>query len=76
MKTTLIKEILVSQPDGRDVTVHGWVRTKRETKNLIFLQINDGSCFASIQVTLDRDAGIDPAILDELKKATTGALSV
>ncbi len=73
MKTTLIKEILVSQPDGRDVTVHGWVRTKRETKNLIFLQINDGSCFASIQVTLDRDAGIDPAILDELKKATTGA---
>ena len=46
MKTTLIKDILVSEPDGRDVTVYGWVRTKRETKNLIFIQVNDGSCFA------------------------------
>lgn len=73
MKTTLIKDILVSRPDGRDVTVYGWVRTKRETKNLIFIQVNDGSCFASIQVTFDRDTGIDNAVLDEIKKCTTGA---
>lgn len=73
MKTTLIKDILVSQPDGRDVTVYGWVRTKRETKNLIFVQVNDGSCFASIQITFDRDTGIEPRILDELKRITTGA---
>lgn len=73
MKTTLIKDILVSQPDGRDVTVYGWVRTKRETKNLIFVQVNDGSCFASIQITFDRDTGIEQSVLDALKKATTGA---
>lgn len=73
MKTTLIKDILVSEPDGRDITIYGWVRTKRETKNLVFIQVNDGSCFASIQVTLDRDAGINAETETELKKMGTGA---
>lgn len=73
MKTILIKDILVSKPDGREVTVHGWVRTKRETKNLVFIQINDGSCFASIQITLDRDEGISAETEAALKKITTGA---
>jgi len=73
MKTTLIKEILVSEPDGREVTIYGWVRTKRETKNLIFIQINDGSCFASIQITLDRDKGISAETEAELKRISTGA---
>jgi len=73
MKTTLIKDILVSAPDGREVTIYGWVRTKRETKNLVFIQINDGSCFASIQVTFDRDKGISAESEAELKRITTGA---
>ncbi len=73
MKTTLIKDILVSEPDGRDITIYGWVRTKRETKNLVFIQINDGSCFASIQVTLNRDEGISAETEEELKRITTGA---
>ena len=51
MKTILIKDILVSNPDGHSVEIYGWVRTKRDSKNLVFLQINDGSCFASIQAT-------------------------
>ncbi len=75
MKTQLIRDILVSQPDGRTVTVRGWVRTKRDSKNLVFIQVNDGSCFASIQITYNRDddspaaAGIESA----LKRITTGA---
>ena len=73
MKTTLIKDILVSEPDGRDITIYGWVRTKRETKNLVFIQINDGSCFASIQVTLDREAGLSAETEAELKRIGTGA---
>lgn len=56
---TLIKDIFTQKPDGQEVAVYGWVRTKRETKNLIFIQVNDGSCFASIQLTFDRDKGID-----------------
>ena len=34
MKTPLITEILTLQGDGREITVCGWVRTKRESKNL------------------------------------------
>jgi asparaginyl-tRNA synthetase len=51
----LIKEILSLPPDGREVTVRGWVRTKRELKNLVFIEVNDGSCFRGIQCTFDRD---------------------
>lgn len=73
MKTQRIKEILVSEPNGHEVTINGWVRTKRETKNLVFIQINDGSCFASIQVTIDRDKGISAETEAEIKKISTGA---
>ena len=69
---TLIKEILTQKPEGQEVAVYGWVRTKRETKNLIFIQVNDGSCFASIQLTFDRDKGIDAQTEKELSRITTG----
>ncbi|MDR3284317.1 MAG: asparagine--tRNA ligase, partial [Treponema sp.] len=55
MKTPLIKEILALTPDSREVTVSGWVRTKRESKNLVFMHVNDGSCMSSIQLTFDRN---------------------
>lgn len=70
---TLIKDILTQKPDVQEVSVYGWVRTKRETKNLIFIQVNDGSCFASIQLTFDRDKGIDAQTEKELSRITTGA---
>ena len=70
---TLIKDILMQKPDGQEVAVYGWVRTKRETKNLIFIQVNDGSCFVSIQLTFDRDKGIDSQTEKELSRITTGA---
>lgn len=73
MKTQLVKEILVSEPDGRRVTIYGWVRTKRETKNLVFVQVNDGSCFASIQITFDRDLGVSAQTEAEIKRISTGA---
>ena len=67
----LIKEILSLKPEGQLVTVRGWVRTKRETKNLIFLQVNDGSCLSSIQVTFLQEG--DAALSSVLKQITTGA---
>lgn len=70
---TLIKDILTQKPDGHEVSVCGWVRTKRETKNLIFIEVNDGSCFASLQLTFDRDSGVDTQTEQELKRITTGA---
>lgn len=76
MKPTLIKDLLTSAPDGRTVTVCGWVRTLRDSKNLVFVQVNDGSCFANIQLTFDRNAPSEGADLssinNELSKVTTG----
>ena len=38
-------------PIGTEVTVRGWVRTRRDSKaGLSFLQVHDGSCFDPIQV--------------------------
>ena len=87
MQHTLIKDILVSKPDGKTVDIYGWVRTKRDSKNLCFIEVNDGSCFASIQLTFDREStsanqnasvhgtehGACKLIENELKKITTGA---
>ena len=75
MKPILIKDLLTSAPDGRTVTVCGWVRTKRDSKNLVFIQVNDGSCFANIQLTFDRSnpQGADANnIENELKRINTG----
>jgi asparaginyl-tRNA synthetase len=38
-------------PVGGEVTVRGWVRTRRDSKaGLSFVNVSDGSCFATIQV--------------------------
>ena len=42
-----IKEILALEGDGRQVTVEGWVRTKRDSKGVSFIAVNDGSCMAN-----------------------------
>ncbi len=43
----------VRRPDavGREVVLHGWVRTRRDSKaGFSFIELNDGSCFGNIQV--------------------------
>lgn len=77
MVPTLIKDLLSSSPDGRNVKVCGWVRSIRDSKNLAFIQVNDGSCFANIQLTFDRNSPSNNAnvnnIEETLKKLNTGA---
>ena len=38
---------------GKSVTVCGWARTVRVSKNIAFLELNDGSCFKGLQVILE-----------------------
>ncbi|MCL2664727.1 MAG: asparagine--tRNA ligase [Defluviitaleaceae bacterium] len=38
---------------GMRVTVGGWIRTARDNKNFGFIEINDGSCFACVQIVAD-----------------------
>lgn len=69
MKRIKIKELLLSHLLGESVCVKGWVRTKRESKGVAFVAVNDGSSLSSIQVVVDVEQ------FDELllKKVSTGA---
>ena len=69
MKRTKIKYVLRGKV-GETYTIKGWVRTIRDQKKFSFLEVNDGSCFSSIQVIAD--AGID-GYEDSIKDITTGA---
>jgi asparaginyl-tRNA synthetase len=46
----LIAEILSSKPLDKTIEICGWLKTKRETKDFSFLELNDGSCLASLQI--------------------------
>ena len=39
--------------DGKEVTVNGWIRTVRDMKAFGFIELNDGSCFKSVQIVLE-----------------------
>jgi len=55
MQRTKISEIYAHQSDfdGKSVTIGGWVRTIRDLKNFGFIELNDGSCFRSIQIVFE-----------------------
>jgi asparaginyl-tRNA synthetase len=66
---TLIKHALAATEPRDAITLAGWVRTRRDAKGFSFLELNDGSCFASIQVVAD--AGIPG--YERIAEFTTGA---
>jgi len=50
---TLIKHVLSSNEPKEAVIVKGWVRTRRDSKGFSFLELNDGSCLANLQIVVD-----------------------
>lgn len=50
---TDVVDVLQKVPVGTEVRIWGWIRTARASKNLVFVQINDGSCLADLQVVMD-----------------------
>jgi asparaginyl-tRNA synthetase len=69
MKRKKVKNLLANPVPGEKVLVKGWVRTKREIKNVAFVALNDGSTINNIQVVVD--ISLFPA--DFLRDITTGA---
>ncbi len=55
MKREKIKEILKNGKPGAKSLVKGWVRTKRASKNVTFININDGSAIFSLQIVADTE---------------------
>ena len=56
MKHIDIKEIYTN-PEylDKDVTVCGWVRTSRDSKNVAFIELNDGTSLRHLQIVLDKN---------------------
>ena len=48
-----VKAVLAATTMGQRVVVHGWLRTRRTSKNFSFLVVNDGSAQESLQVVAD-----------------------
>jgi len=53
MRRSKIKELLSREQAGGEVLVQGWVKTRRSSKNVAFIQISDGSTLADLQVVVD-----------------------
>jgi asparaginyl-tRNA synthetase len=71
IKLTRIASLLKNAEFEKSVTVKGWVRTRRDSKNgFSFIELNDGSCMKNLQVVVDGDI---PAYADTIKSVTTGA---
>ena len=68
--TRRIAELLRSGQPDESVLIKGWVRTKRELKEFAFVEVNDGSSLANLQVILNPDL---PNYADALKQLNTGA---
>jgi asparaginyl-tRNA synthetase len=61
-KRRILELLRTGQPD-ESVTIQGWVRTKREQKEFSFVEVNDGSSMAGLQVVMNQDmAGYAEAI--------------
>lgn len=53
MSRTSIVKVLKSESSPGKIQVKGWVRTKRDSKAFSFIELNDGSCLANLQIVAD-----------------------
>ena len=51
---------------GKEVTVCGWVRTARDSKNMAFLALNDGTTLNHLQIVVDKAILTVPAAATHL----------
>ncbi len=60
MKHIDIKEVFADKALlNTKVTVCGWVRTARNSKNVAFIELNDGTSLKHIQIVVDKESGVD-----------------
>jgi len=69
MKRVNVNELLNAQGEMANVRIKGWVRTKRGSKNVSFVALNDGSTIHNIQVVVEGESISE----ETMKMVTTGA---
>ena len=48
-----IAEILRMTPENQTLEIQGWLRTRRDSSTFSFLELNDGSCLANLQIIVE-----------------------
>ncbi|HEV2047301.1 MAG TPA: asparagine--tRNA ligase [Chthoniobacterales bacterium] len=66
---TPVKQALQSSAPISEIMVQGWVRTRRDSKDFSFIELNDGSCLRNLQII----AGNSLANYADIQRLTTGA---
>jgi len=66
---TEISILLESESERENVLIQGWVRTRRDSKDFFFLELNDGSCLKNLQVVVTREI----SEFETLKSIRTGS---
>jgi asparaginyl-tRNA synthetase len=64
-----ITHLLKEKPVSSTVEINGWIKSRRDSKNLSFLDITDGSCLHGLQVIADTRL---PNYQNEILKLTAG----
>ncbi|MDD4011438.1 MAG: asparagine--tRNA ligase [Sphaerochaetaceae bacterium] len=66
-----ISRLLEREPSDQAIKVEGWVRTKRDSKNVCFIEINDGSCLKGIQAVISKDSFSNLNALNDIATGTS-----
>src|SRR5579871_4596748 len=67
-RRTYVRDLFNLAP-GTAASAYGWVKTRRDSKGISFVQLSDGSCFKDLQVIVNEGA-VDAEVM---KLLTTGA---
>lgn len=67
-RRSYIRDLFALTP-GTMTSAYGWVKTRRDSKGVTFVQLSDGSCFQDLQIVID--AGVLPE--SSIEVITTGA---
>ena len=59
-----VKEALEASGPQESIRVFGWIRTRRDAKGFSFLEVNDGTCLANLQVIVDANLPVYAHIHD------------
>ncbi|MDR1026344.1 MAG: asparagine--tRNA ligase [Lactobacillus sp.] len=69
LKRTKIKDALQASAPMAEILVKGWVRTRRDSKDFSFIELNDGSSLKNIQIIANNNLNN----YEDIKKLTTGS---
>ena len=69
LSPTSVKNALQSTAPVAAIQVQGWVRTRRDSKDFSFIELNDGSCLSSLQIIATNSL----ANYADIQRLTTGA---